>query len=152
MRQCDVLVNTLPSTPHTCHLLTHSLLQRCARSPSRALRPAPLFINIGRGDIISSSDLLAALEGRDDGEERRGLSHAVLDVVEEEPLQPCSPLWTHPRVNITPHIAAVSTPELVLEVFVHNLEQFLQVAETEEEGKVVLAETLRFVVDREKGY
>jgi phosphoglycerate dehydrogenase-like enzyme len=131
--QCDVLVNTLPSTPHTSCMLTHSLLQEAATSTSRGGRPAPLFINIGRGDVISTTDLLAALgeeEGGEEGEEaatraQAGLSYAVLDVVEEEPLPPSSPLWTHPRVYITPHISAISTPDLVMGVFLDNLERFL---------------------------
>lgn len=199
LQQCDVLVNTLPSTPHTTHMLTLPLLREAAASRRRPppLPPhpfcsldeqtqrqereregdegqavsLPLLINVGRGDIITTADLLVALgsgeeEGMAEGVERGNtqacLSYAVLDVVEEEPLPPSSPLWTHPRVSLTPHISAISTPELVMDVFLDNLERFLQYhddneereegEEEEEEGQSPLTARLKYVVDRTKGY
>ncbi|GMF37690.1 unnamed protein product [Phytophthora fragariaefolia] len=75
----------------------------------------PVFINVGRGDVIKESELVQAL---DDGI----FSKAVLDVFETEPLPRESPLWTHPHVLITPHVSALSLPEEVADVFVRNLE------------------------------
>lgn len=162
--ESDVVVNTLPSTPHTTHMLTHSLFQEA--SIARGDRPPPLFINIGRGDIITTSDLLASLneEGgtQDDAAQQSSstscLSYAVLDVVEEEPLPPTSPLWTHPKVSITPHISAISTPELVIGVFTENLLKFLEIQEGLPEGDEggesldSLRQSLNYVVNSSKGY
>jgi phosphoglycerate dehydrogenase-like enzyme len=59
-----------------------------------------LFINVGRGDVMKTQDLVAALD--------IGLfSNAVLDVTEKEPLPEDSELWGHARCKITPHVSAV---------------------------------------------
>jgi phosphoglycerate dehydrogenase-like enzyme len=158
--ESDILVNTLPSTPHTAYMLTHDLFREASKS--RGSRPGPLFINIGRGDVISTSDLLACLENDSTTEEitqdhQPCLSHAVLDVVEEEPLPSSSPIWSHPQISITPHISAISTPELVLGVFTDNLIRFLEIKEEHqqdghEELNKELRQGLKYVVDQSKGY
>lgn len=119
------IVNTLPSTPATKYLISSDILSRCLY--------APVLINIGRGDIISESEVISSLSSR-------YISRAILDVFEVEPLPPSSPLWTHPRVTITPHISALSTPSIVADVFVNNLAKYADGVE------------LDFVVDRSKGY
>ena len=145
-------------------MLTKSILQEAAAtrrlqqvctssslySDELGAKPAPLFINIGRGDVITTEELLGALDDR----EEAGLSYAVLDVVEEEPLPQSNPLWTHPRVTVTPHISAISTPELVMGVFIENLEIFLQLHDhiTHDELTFELIRKLNYVVDRSKGY
>jgi glyoxylate/hydroxypyruvate reductase A len=61
------------------------------------------IVNLARGRLVHEQDLLAALEaGR--------IGRAMLDVFNEEPVPPGHPFWTHPRVFMTPHIAAI-TPE-----------------------------------------
>ncbi|GBQ48930.1 2-hydroxyacid dehydrogenase (plasmid) [Komagataeibacter sucrofermentans] len=87
----DILICLLPHTPQTCNIINAQVL--------RGLRPGGAFINVGRGEHVVESDLLSAL---DDGV----LSAAVLDVFEHEPLPVTSPLWTHPSVIVTPHIAS----------------------------------------------
>ncbi len=49
------------------------------------------------------------------------LSGAWLDVFAVEPLPADSQLWTTPGVHITPHVAAVTFPETVVEVFMENM-------------------------------
>lgn len=60
------------------------------------------LVNVGRGTLIVARDLLAALEADH-------LSLAVLDVFETEPLPPSDPLWRHPRVVVTAHLAGFAS-------------------------------------------
>ena len=89
----DVLVCLLPSTPETTGIVNKDLLAR--------LRPGAGFVNAARGAHAVVPDLVAAL---DSGQ----LSGAVLDVFDPEPLPAESPLWSHPKVTVTPHVASVA--------------------------------------------
>ena len=102
--QTDILVCLLSLTRKTVGILNAA---RFAALPKGAF-----VINVARGAHLIEPDLVAAL---DSGH----LAGAVLDVFQEEPLPPQSPLWDHPKVTITPHIAAVSQPKAVLD-FVHH--------------------------------
>jgi len=91
LARTDILVCLLPQTPQTAGIL-------CARS--LALLPAGAgVVNVGRGAHLVVPDLLAAL---DSGH----LGGAVLDVFDAEPLAPGDPLWRHPKVIVTPHLAS----------------------------------------------
>ena len=86
----------------------------------RAFKPGAVLVNVARGGVVDQIALLAAL---DDGR----LAGAFLDVVEPEPLPPESPLWTHPKVVVTSHIAG-GTPEgwkRSMELFCLNLPLYL---------------------------
>ena len=100
LARTDILVVLLPLTPDTRGLLDLRLFRQLARDGRLG---GPVIINAGRGGLQVSEDVLAAL---DDGT----LLGASLDVFETEPLPPESPLWQHPRVLITPHVAADSDP------------------------------------------
>ena len=62
-------------------------------------------INVARGGHLVEPDLIAAL---DSGH----LAGATLDVFETEPLPGTNPLWRHPKIIATPHIAAISDPRV----------------------------------------
>lgn len=96
----DILVVLLPFTPATHGIIDYDVLGGLRRD--NAIGGAVL-INAGRGKLQREADILRAL---DDGT----LKEASLDVFEEEPLPARSPLWTHPRVFLTPHAAATSDP------------------------------------------
>ncbi|MCB8888889.1 2-hydroxyacid dehydrogenase [Vreelandella malpeensis] len=93
--QVQSVVTILPDTAATKHLLN---AERLARLPKGAS-----VINPGRGSLIDEDALLAALG---DGQTTGHLRGALLDVFGEEPLPATHPLWRHPRVIITPHMAA----------------------------------------------
>ncbi len=88
------LVLLLPDPPATRRIIDARALARLPEGAS--------LINPGRGTLIDETALLAAL-GPAEGEGR--LRGAILDAFPEEPLPEASPLWAHPRVWITPHMA-----------------------------------------------
>ena len=66
--------------------------------------PAGAFvINVARGGHLVEDDLIAAI---DSGH----LAGATLDVFQTEPLPETSPLWAHPKITVTPHVAGMSDP------------------------------------------
>lgn len=73
-------------------------------------------INVARGGHLVVPDLLAAL---DSGH----LAHAYLDVFETEPLPEQSPLWSHPGISLTPHIAALTEPRTSVGKVAENIER-----------------------------
>lgn len=99
-RSCDAVILTLPQTPQT---------ERLIGAQHLAALGGGWLVNVGRGSVLDEEALLAALE-------EGTVAGAGLDVTAEEPLPGESPLWDHPRVIITPHMAWVSdrlTPRLV---------------------------------------
>ncbi len=90
-----VLINLLPNTPETVGIINQQLLNKLADNA--------YVINLARGVHLLEDDLLAALNSGK-------IKAAMLDVFSREPLPASSPLWAHPRVTITPHVAAVTRP------------------------------------------
>ena len=102
LSQADIVVCLLPLTRETEGIL-------CARTFARMPRGA-MVINIGRGGHVVDADLIAALNSGQ-------LSYAALDALKPEPLPPESPLWTHPKVTVMPHVARRPTvAQLVSEI------------------------------------
>ena len=93
--QCDYLICVLPLTADTRHILR---AETFAKLPKGAY-----VINIARGGHVKEPDLIAAI---DSGH----LSGATLDVFETEPLPENNPIWKHPKIIATPHIAAITSP------------------------------------------
>ena len=106
--QTDALVCLLPLTPQTQGILNAENLKR--------LRQGACVINLARGGHVVTADLIAAL---DSGH----VSHAYLDVFDEEPLPADSPLWRHPGVTLTPHTAALTEPRTSVQKVAENVER-----------------------------
>lgn len=125
LRRAQIVVTLLPATPETENTLNARTL---------ALLPAgAAIINPGRGALIDDDALLAALaSGR--------VGQATLDVFRAEPLPHDHPFWAHPRVTVTPHIAAETRPSSAARVAVENIRRGLA------------GEALLHVVDRGAGY
>ena len=105
LSKINVLVCTVPYTPKTQRLLSKSLFDM--------LSEPTYLINVSRGGVHVENDILKALESGQ-------LSGAFLDVFEKEPLPKDSPIWHHPKIKMTPHIASITTPSEGARQFVEN--------------------------------
>ncbi len=101
LAESDWIVFTLPLTEQTRHIFNADRLSHCNGAK---------LISVGRGAVVDAAAMLTALDAGQ-------ISAAVLDVFEKEPLAPESPLWTHPQVVVTPHIAGRTDPEDVAKDF-----------------------------------
>ncbi|MBE4593417.1 D-2-hydroxyacid dehydrogenase [Vibrio navarrensis] len=110
LTQADMVVNTLPSTEQTKQLLNQASLSHCRQA---------LLFNVGRGDVLDNAALLLALKNR-------WIEHAFLDVFEQEPLPSDHPFWGLKQITITPHIAALSFAEQVVEIFSENYQRWIE--------------------------
>nr|WP_246513356.1 glyoxylate/hydroxypyruvate reductase A [Azospirillum picis] len=125
LKHCRMLVCLLPLTAETRGIMDAALFA--------ALPQGAVVVNAARGGHLVEEDLLAAL----DSGHLRGAS---LDVFATEPLPEGHPLWRHPQVRITPHVAAVTHPS----------RSAVQVAEAIEAHRA--GRPLANLVDRRRGY
>ena len=79
----------------------------------RRMHDGALLVNVSRGPIVRTDALLAELES--------GRLRAALDVTDPEPLPEDHPLWSHPKVLITPHIASVTQPHTAAQSVIDNI-------------------------------
>ncbi|CRZ34059.1 phosphoglycerate dehydrogenase-like enzyme [Herbinix hemicellulosilytica] len=91
--RADILILSLPVTNETFHLINEKRLS--------CLKTSCLLINLSRGALIDEYALIKALQDNK-------LYGAALDVFENEPLSPESPLWSFENVIITPHNSFIS--------------------------------------------
>ncbi|MSO93001.1 MAG: glyoxylate/hydroxypyruvate reductase A [Rhodospirillales bacterium] len=95
LKRTDILVCLLPLTGATRDLIDAKFLKRMPKGA--------YFVNPSRGAVVVEKDLIGVL---DSGH----LAGATLDVFREEPLPKSHPFWTHPKVLVTPHVAAMGYP------------------------------------------
>lgn len=97
LEQSDIVSLHLPLTPDSERMIDAGALRR--------MKPGAILINTARGGLVDEGALIAALEsGR--------LAGAGLDVFDEEPLDPASPLLGLDNVVLSPHLAWL-TPETI---------------------------------------
>jgi glyoxylate/hydroxypyruvate reductase A len=125
LREAQIVVMLLPQTDETRDILNDARLALLAKGA--------FVINPGRGPLIDDDALLRAL---DSGQ----VAHATLDVFRTEPLPADHPFWEHPRVTVTPHIAATTRAVTAAQIIVANIQR-------SEAGL-----PLMHVVDRQRGY
>lgn len=108
LEQVDILLNVLPLTEQTRHLLSAPLFAKLAK---------PIYlINMGRGAHLNEADLLKALNSGQ-------IIAATLDVTVTEPLPPEHPFWQHPDILLTPHIAGVTLPQMAAPMVAENIKR-----------------------------
>jgi phosphoglycerate dehydrogenase-like enzyme len=127
LADADFVLDALPLAPGTERFVDAEVVA--------AMKEGAIFANVGRGRTVDQAALVDAL--------RAGhLGGAALDVFEEEPLPPDSPLWTLPNAIVSPHVCGdvAGWEEEVVGVFVDNL------------GRFVRGEPLRNRVDKAAGF
>ncbi|MCX7300136.1 MAG: glyoxylate/hydroxypyruvate reductase A [Rhodobacterales bacterium] len=125
LRGAEIVVLLLPLTAETENLMNAERLA--------LLAPGAVVLNPGRGPLIDDDALIAALDaGR--------VGHATLDVFRVEPLPSEHQFWAHPKVTVSPHVAAFTPPETASEVIAENIRR----------GEAGLP--FLHLVDRKRGY
>jgi glyoxylate/hydroxypyruvate reductase len=130
LARTDILVVLLPMTAETRGILNRALFSKLAKDGPLE---APVLINAGRGPLQVEADIVSCL---DDGT----LGAATLDVFNQEPLAADHPLWSHPKVTVTPHNGADSDPEAISDYVVSQIRRHQR------------GEPLQNVVARDRGY
>ncbi|MBC2775282.1 glyoxylate/hydroxypyruvate reductase A [Rhizobium sp. AQ_MP] len=109
LARSEILVNVLPLTDETRGILSTRLFDQ--------LPGGGALVHLGRGGHLVEADVIAAL---DTGK----LDFAMMDVFPTEPLPAVSPLWTHPRAFVTPHIAAQPVDDAAEKLVIENFNRF----------------------------
>lgn len=111
LKESDFVVISAPVTEQTKRIID--------AEGFATMKPTAYLVNVARGALVDEQALIAALR------EKR-IGGAALDVFEDEPLPPTSPLWDLDNVVITPHSAGISQQlwERQYKLFSENLRRF----------------------------
>ena len=117
LQQADVISLHCPQTPETINIINSETLA--------LMKTSALLINTARGALVNSNDLLHALKNNI-------ISHAVLDVLEQEPPLPNHPLinaLAHNDINnlsLTAHIAwaSIESQQRLIDLVAANIQNF----------------------------
>lgn len=125
--RADLVICAAPSTEQSRSVFDGSAFD--------AMKQGAFFVNVSRGSLVVTDDLVAALEaGR--------LAGVGLDVTDPEPLPDDHPLRTAGNVLLTPHMAGPSD---------HNRQRSYDLVQ-ENIRRFCAGETLLNIVDKRKGY
>jgi glyoxylate/hydroxypyruvate reductase A len=125
LSRSELLMLFLPLTGETENLIDRT---RLAQLPLGAA-----VVNLSRGELIDDGALLDAVDSA-------LLARAYLDVFREEPLPPDHPFWRHHRVEITPHVAALTDAHVACAQIARKIR------------RLEAGDTISGVVDRSRGY
>lgn len=125
LSSAEICVLLLPNTPATETIMNAKTL---AMMPKGAA-----LLNPGRGALIDDHALLSALDAGHIG-------HATLDAFRIEPLPADHMFWQHPKITVTPHIAAETRPQSASNVIADNI------------ARSQAGQPLLHIVDRAAGY
>jgi phosphoglycerate dehydrogenase-like enzyme len=125
--QVDVLMSAAPHTHLSEGMFNESIF--------RAMKPTAYFINVSRGKLVNTPDLVRALK-------EGWIAGAALDVAYKEPLPPDDALWTAGNIIITSHSSAHSegSTDRSYALFAENVRRYVN-------GLPLLN-----VVDKKRGY
>ncbi len=125
--EADFVVLATPVTPETEHAF--------GQQEFETMKESAHFINVGRGTLVETGALIEALQ-------KKKIAGAAIDVAEQEPLPPESPLWSAPNLLITPHLSAASEQlwHRHAALLLDNLNRYFK------------GQELRNVVDKQRGY
>ncbi|MFQ6013827.1 MAG: D-2-hydroxyacid dehydrogenase [Anaerolineae bacterium] len=127
LAECDFVVVCVPVTRATAKLIGEPEL--------KAMKPTAYLVNVARGEVVDEQGLITALQ-------EGWIAGAGLDVFDQEPLPPNSPLYNLDNVILSPHVSGF-TPyydERASDLFAENLRRYLA------------GEELLNLVSKERGY
>jgi phosphoglycerate dehydrogenase-like enzyme len=127
VEESDHIVLALPATEATYWLFDGKLLAN--------VKPGAHLVNVARGNVMDQTALMNQLE-------EGALAYATLDVSEPEPLPAGHPLYTHPNVRLTPHVASLHP----------NLNQALYAKIADNLDRYLTGGALQDLVDPTEGY